>query len=98
MPTREKPLKAKSSHPKPRIDLLNSTLYKPNAYNERKAPLRTRPRLKIKKLSPTPKSLKALCLQLNHGDIAIEDSTEMKPIIGESKPHILANLTIFISF
>ena len=98
MPPRENPLKAKSSHPKPRIGLLKSTLYKPNAYNERKAPLRMRPRLNIKEDSPTPKSLKALCLQLNQGDIAIEESTEVKPIIGESKPHTLANLMIFASF
>ena len=56
------------------------------------------PKLKSAELLPTPRSLKALCLQLNHGDMDIEERTRVKPIIGESRPHTLANLMVLILF
>jgi len=98
MPIRESPLEARRSHPKPMMNLLEPARYKPSAYERTSRPLRMSPKLKSVELLPTPRSLKALCLQLNHGDMDIEESTRVKPIIGESRPHTLANLMMLIFF
>lgn len=55
-----------------------------------------RPRLKIKEELPTPKSLRALRLQSNQGDMERAPRTDVKPIIGGRKPHNPANLVVLV--